>query len=201
MVIDSLKNNLEGVIPVRKHLLQYICIGVTSLLLATSACALAIEGMSDALEKDVLAQKQALAEPETVYYVDVAWGDMQFTYNAGTVIRDWDPTTHSYKESVATAENAWSCVSGANKVTVTNRSNTSILATVTAQIKDEYSGITATVNGGNISLADASEGATLTESGTASEGSATVTLSGALTNTNANKTEIGSVKISISDTQ
>jgi len=184
---------------VKKHLLQYMCAGAASLLLATSVCALTLDGAGGALEKDVVACKEALSEPETVYYVDVTWGDMEFTYNAGTVIREWDPDTHSYKESIATAENAWSCVSGANKVTVTNRSNTSILATVTAQIDEDYSGITAKVNGGSISLADASEGASLTEAGRVSTGSATVSLSGTLTNTKANKTEIGSVKIVISD--
>lgn len=183
----------------KKHLARYICAGVAAAVFATTACALTLGGTGGSLSKDVYVSKEELSEPETVYYVDVAWGDMEFVYNAGTKKLEWDPLTHSYKESIITAENAWSCADGANKVTVTNRSNTSILATVTVQMNDGYGDITASVNGGSISLTDASEGASLTEAGRASFGNATVTLSGELKNTNANKTEIGQVKVTISD--
>ncbi len=175
----------------KKHFIRYICAGVAATVFATTACALALSGTDGSLSKDVLARKEELAEPETVYYVDITWGDMEFVYNAGTKKLEWDPLTHSYKESILTSENAWSCADGANRITVTNRSNTSILATVTAQMNDGYGDIAASVNGGSISLEDASEGASLTEAGRVSSGYATVTLSGELKNTNANKTEVG----------
>ena len=185
----------------RKHLLCYTLAIVLAALFATTIWASTLDDAGSIGEKDVFAEKEVLAEAETVYYVDVVWGDMEFDYNAGTVIKTWNPLKHSYEESILTPENAWSCASGANKVTLTNRSNKAIIATVAAEINEEYSGITATVEGERIPLDDASAGASLTEAGTASTGSATVTLSGKLENTNANKTEIGNVKITISDAE
>ena len=183
----------------KKHLIRFVCISLVASVFATAACALALSGDGGSLSKDVLVCKEALAEPETVYYVDVSWGDMEFVYNAGTLVKEWDPETHSYTERVVTEDTAWTCSTGANKVTVTNRSNTAILATVTAQINDGYEGITATVDGGSLVLADASRGATLTQTGSVSSDSATITLSGKLKNSNANKTNIGQVKITITD--
>lgn len=55
----------------------------------------------------------------TVYYVDITWGSMEFTYTdaaEGT----WNPQDHTYDNSTAAA---WSCADGANKITVTNHSN------------------------------------------------------------------------------
>lgn len=183
----------------KKHLIRLICLSLAASAFATAACALALSGDSGSLSKDVLVRKEALAEPETVYYVDVSWGDMEFVYNAGTLVREWDPETHSYTERVVTEDTAWTCSTGANKVTVTNRSNTAISATITAQINEEYEGVIATVDGGSLILADASAGASLTQAGSVSSDSATIYLSGELKNSNANKTDIGQVKITITD--
>lgn len=185
----------------KKQLLCYALSVLFAAFCPTTMFAAALEDIGGALQKDVFAEKEALAEADTVYYVDVVWGDMEFEYNAGTVVKTWNPETHSYTEEIVNAENAWSCASGANMVTLTNRSNASILAKVTAEISEDYSGITATVDGESLELSDASEGATLTEAGNASTASATITLSGKLTNENANKTEIGTVKITISDAE
>ena len=183
----------------KKRLLCYTLAVLFAAFCPTTMFAAALEDIGGALQKDVFAEKEALAEADTVYYVDVVWGDMEFEYNAGTVVKTWNPETHSYEEEIVTAETAWSCASGSNKVTLTNHSNTSILATVTAEISEDYSEITATVDGESLELSDASEGATFTEPGAVSTGSATIKLSGKLTNENANKTEIGTVRITISD--
>ena len=125
----------------------------------------------------------------TVYSVDVSWGSMEFTYTDGAVSKKWNPSTHQYTESVG--EGSWSNQDGANKVTVTNRSNKALTATV--------EGITAKVDKASLSLADASIGATTTVAGTASTESTTISLSGALTDKNANKATIGSVTVKIAD--
>ena len=84
-------------------------------------------------------------------------------------------------------------------MTVTNRSNKALTSTVEAATSDSYKGITAKVGNASLSLADASIGATTTEAGTASTASATISLSGALTDKNANKATIGSVTVKIAD--
>lgn len=133
----------------------------------------------------------------TVYSVDVSWGSMEFTYTDGAVSKKWNPSTHQYTESVG--EGSWSNQDGANKVTVTNRSNKALTATVEAATSDSYAGITAKVDKASLSLADASTGATTTVAGTASTASTTISLSGALTDKNANKAKIGSVTVKIAD--
>ncbi len=52
---------------------------------------------------------------DTVYYVELSWGGMDFYYDA-----TWNPGTHQY-DSVE-----WTCAENANKITITNRSNSAI---------------------------------------------------------------------------
>ena len=140
---------------------------------------------------------QPEGEAATVYSVDVSWGSMEFTYTDGAVSKIWNPSTHQYTESVG--EGSWSNQDGANKVTVTNRSNKALTATVEAATSGSYTGITAKVNNASLSLADASIGASTTVAGTASTASTTISLSGALTDKTANKATIGSVTVKIAD--
>lgn len=134
-------------------------------------------------------------EAKTVYSVDVSWGSMEFTYTDGAVTKTWNPSTHQYSESVG--KGSWSNQDGANKVTVTNRSNKALTATVATSVS--YAGITAKVDTASLRLADASSGASTTVAGTASTASTTISLSGALTDKNANKATIGSVTVKIAD--
>lgn len=62
-----------------------------------------------------------------VISVDVSWGSMSFTYN-DTVEGTWDDDTHSFVDAKAAH---WSCVTDANKITVTNHSNTAVEAQLT----------------------------------------------------------------------
>lgn len=140
---------------------------------------------------------QPEGEVATVYAVDVSWGSMEFTYTDGAVSKTWNPSTHQYTESVG--EGSWSNQDGANKVTVTNRSNKALTATVEAATSGSYTGITAKVDNDSLSLKDASIGATTAVAGTASTASTTISLSGALTDKNANKAKIGSVTVKIAD--
>lgn len=141
---------------------------------------------------------QPEGEVKTVYSVDVSWGSMEFTYTGGAVSKTWNPSTHQYTESVGGG--SWSNQDGANKVTVTNRSNKALTATVEAAISDSYKeGITVQVGNASLSLEDASSGATTAVAGHPSTASTTISLSGALTDKNANKATIGSVTVSITD--
>lgn len=140
---------------------------------------------------------QPEGEAATVYSVDVSWGSMEFTYTAGAVSKTWDPSTHQYNESVG--EGSWSNQDGANKVTVTNRSNKALTATVEAATSGSYTDITAKVDKASLSLEDASIAATTTKPGHPSTASTTISLSGALTDKNANKATIGSVTVKIAD--
>ena len=134
-------------------------------------------------------------EAATVYSVDVSWGSMEFTYTDGAVTKTWNPSTHQYNESFG--DGSWSNHDGANKVTVTNRSNKALTATVEAATSASYAGITAKVDNASLSLEDASSGATTEVAGSASTASATISLSGALTDKNANKAKIGSITVTI----
>lgn len=138
-----------------------------------------------------------VSEAGTVYSVDVLWGSMEFTYTDGAAVKTWDPATHQY--TVSTGEGSWSNADGANKVTITNRSNKALTATVAAATTDGYKDITATVDKSSLSLSDASINATTEVAGTASTAFAMISLSGALTDENANKTIIGSVTVTIAD--
>lgn len=140
---------------------------------------------------------ESVSEPGTVYSVEVSWGSMEFTYTDGATVKTWDPSTHTYVDTAGTG--SWSNADGANKVTVTNRSNKALIATVAAATTGAYTGITATVDKPSLSLADASIGASTTVAGTASTAVAMISLSGALTDTNANKSTIGSVTVTIAD--
>lgn len=84
-------------------------------------------------------------------------------------------------------------------MTVTNRSNKALTATVEAATSDPYAGITAKADKASLSLEDASFGATTTKPGHPSTASTTISLSGALTDKNANKATIGSVTVKIAD--
>ena len=59
-----------------------------------------------------------------VYSVDVAWADLEFTYNAGT--EKWNPTAHDYTTSNDDGE--WTNTNGS--ITVTNHSNADVAVTV-----------------------------------------------------------------------
>ena len=136
-------------------------------------------------------------EAATVYSVDVSWGSMEFTYTDGAVSKKWNPSTHQYMESVGKGN--WSNQDGANKVTVTNRSNKALTATVKAATSSSYAGITAKADKASLSLEDASIGATTTKPGHPSTASTTISLSGALKDKTANKATIGSVTVKIVD--
>ena len=140
---------------------------------------------------DIKATYQAGKEnTATVYSVDVEWGSLEYTYSSG-VTRSWDPTTLKYKEASGTS--SWTCQDGADQITVTNNSNADITASLAYAKTD--SNITGTFSNSKIGLKSA-EGTNVGES---PSGTTTLSLKGALSDTTAEKQEIGNVTVTISD--
>ena len=140
---------------------------------------------------DIKATYQAGKEnTDTVYSVDVKWGSLEYTYSSG-VTKSWDPTTLKYKETSGTS--SWTCQEGANQITVTNNSNADITASLAYDKTD--SNITGTFTNSKIGLKSA-EGTNVGESPSETT---TLSLNGALSDTTAEKKEIGNVTVTISD--
>lgn len=124
----------------------------------------------------------------TVYNVDVSWGSMEFTYT-DKYIGDWNPETHEFINSVPAS---WSCDADANKIVVTNHSNTAISASVSYAPKTEFSGITGEFTKSKLDIPSAVG----TEVAAAPNASSLLTLKGDLSEGVSNKT-IGTVTVSI----
>lgn len=128
----------------------------------------------------------------TVYSVDIVWGSMEFTYYAGGTTRVWDPDTHTYTE--VTGQSQWSCTEGANRITITNHSNTAVIANLAYSPIDGFNSITGTFDQSSISLEAPIEGSDVS---TAPTGSVYLTLSGELSEHVTTKMQIGSITIAI----
>ena len=146
---------------------------------------------ADDSSADIKATYQAGKEnTDTVYSVDVKWGSLEYTYSSG-VTKSWDPKTLKYKETSGTS--SWTCQDGADQITVTNNSNADITASLA--YAETGSNITGTFTNSKIGLKSA-EGTNV--GGSPSE-TTTLSLKGALSNTTAEKQEIGNVTVTISD--
>ncbi|MBR2987868.1 MAG: hypothetical protein IKC63_07590 [Clostridia bacterium] len=92
-----------------------------------------------------------------VISVDVAWGSMSFTYQ-DTDEGKWNDKTHKYDDVV---DAYWTCAADANKITVTNHSNTPVEATLTftkaegTNIEGAFTETVGTANDGVMALATA----------------------------------------------
>ncbi len=127
----------------------------------------------------------------TVYSVDIAWGDMAFTYTAGSA-GTWDPATHSVAGGTS---GAWTPDSSdGNKITVTNHSNAEVTASLTYTPVAAFSGITGTFSNATLNLATAVG----TAVSAAPSNYTTLSLSGALASGTADNTKIGTITVTLS---
>lgn len=159
---------------------------------------LAAQVRSSANSHKVRATYKAGEKADTVYSVDVSWGSLEFTYTDQSE-GVWNPTTHMYESKT---EAGWSCEEGADKVTVTNHSNAAVDAALSYQSAAGYNAITAsfaetsgTENDNKLEL-EAADNTTVANAPTAF---AKISLKGALENTTAAKTAIGTVTVTIVD--
>lgn len=103
----------------------------------------------------------------TVYCVDITWSDLDFTYHAEKEL-EWDPDTLTYTEK--TVSSRWE---GEGTITITNRSNTDIIALPKYSSASGYSDARMNFGSGVFEVASA-------ESGTAYTTTITVTPLGSL---------------------
>lgn len=88
--------------------------------------------------KDVTATYTKGTASDVIYSVDVTWGSMEFNYTApaqGT----WNPESHSYDD--AETAGRWSYETDANKITVTNHSNSEVTVGLSYTAKEGYEAV------------------------------------------------------------
>ena len=125
----------------------------------------------------------------TVYSVDIAWGDMEFTYTAAAGV--WDPVTHTITGADG---GTWSATNtGGNQIKVTNHSNTAVTATFSYAAASGYEGISGSFDKTSLDLATAVG----TEVSNAPSDSAALSLSGALASTATTSTKIGTITVTL----
>lgn len=102
----------------------------------------------------VTARYAASASTETVYSVDITWGNMIFTYSESGV-RTWNPENHTY---TANKSGGWDKTTA--DITVTNHSNADVTVklTYTADTANGNTGVTCTLSNAGGILAAGTEG-------------------------------------------
>ncbi len=123
-----------------------------------------------------------------VISIDIAWGEMQFTYNVNGS-KDWNAVNHQYVDNVS---ESWTAKG--NDVTVTNHSNVAIKAELSFATESAYDGITGSFGENATLLLDTAVG---TAKEAAPSATANLTLSGALASTVTNITKVGTITVKI----
>ena len=124
-----------------------------------------------------------------VYSVDITWGDMAFTYTAEAGI--WDPTTHKTTDAEG---GVWTVdKEGGNTITVTNHSNTGVTAAFSYAAASGFEGISGSFDNAQLDLRTA-VGTAVDE---APNGTAALSLSGALGSTTTDNTKIGTITVTL----
>lgn len=125
----------------------------------------------------------------TVYSVDITWGDMAFTYTAEAGI--WDPATHKTTDAEG---GVWTVdKEGGNTITVTNHSNTGVTAAFSYAAADGFGDISGSFDHDSLTLQTA-VGTAVDE---APNGTAALSLSGALGSTTTDNTKIGTITVTL----
>lgn len=173
-----------------KKLTAVAMTGMMVLGMGTSVCAASPITQIDGTDtNDVRATYVAHTTAQTVYSVDIEWGNMQYTYtidSEGT----WDPETHSFTNA---SEGKWTCSEGANKVKVTNHSNAAVKAAFSYAPEEDYNTVTGNFNKETADLPTA-EGTKVSE---APKDTATLSLDGALKKNVPTATKIGTATVTL----
>lgn len=176
-----------------KKLTAVAMTGMMVLGMGTSVCAASpITDIGGSDTNDVKATYATNGQAETVYSVDIEWGNMEYTYTIESEGR-WNPDTHDFVGK--SAEGKWTCLDGADKVKVTNHSNAAVDAEFKYEAEGEYKGITGSFNSDTVNLATA-EGTTVDE---APNETVKLTLDGALDKNVKTHTKIGTATVTLSE--
>ena len=168
-----------------------LSLAAVSVFAASTTTKNTINQSTGSASHDVKATYVAGSAGGTVYSVDITWGDMEFTYKAGSE-GTWNPEPHTTSGSSA---GQWTVNNeGGNKIVVTNHSNAAITATLTYTPASGYNGISGSFGEkGSINLVTAVG----TEVNNAPTDTAYLTLSGELDSNTANSTKIGTITVVI----
>lgn len=124
-----------------------------------------------------------------VYSVDIAWGDMAFTYTAAA--GTWDPANHTYTGAEG---GVWTVdKDGGNTITVTNHSNTDVTAEFRYAAADGFGDISGSFDHDSLTLQTA-VGTTVEA---APKATTSLSLNGALGSTTADNTKIGTITVTL----
>lgn len=126
----------------------------------------------------------------TRYSVDISWKGLNFTYN-GDFKGTWNTEKHEYENAIAAG---WT--SGSGTITITNHSNTDIIATPSYTAEEDYKSADMKFSVSALKVETADNGVD-GASGTAVTKQITVSPSGSLPE-KANNSIIGRITISIS---
>lgn len=151
------------------------------------------EEVPETKEKNITVDyKNEQPVPNTVFKIDVTWGNMEFEYSNGTK-KVWDPGSHTFTETSGGTV-GWSCKdANDNIIKVTNHSNTAIRVMLSYESEAQYSAITGSFDKNTFSVASAVG----SDSGAAPTGEASLTLTGALSDTAAAKAQLGKITLNV----
>lgn len=127
----------------------------------------------------------------TVFSVDVEWSAMNFTYQAPKWAQ-WDAENHKYTDAVS---GGWT---GSGTVTITNHSNVALDVTPGYTMNSGYADTILVFKDGDTAINGAMIVASAADTNAAVEKTITVTADGKLAS-GASQTEIGSVKVTIAE--
>ena len=177
-----------------KKLTAVAMTGMMVLGMGTSVCAASpITQIGGTDTNDVKATYSANTKAETVYSVDIEWGNMQYTYtidSEGT----WDPKTHAFTDA---SDGKWTCSEGADEVKVTNHSNAAVKAAFSYTPEADYNTITGNFDKKTADLPTAED----TEVSEAPTDTATLSLNGALKKNVTTPTKIGTATVTLSEVE
>lgn len=176
-----------------KKLTAVAMTGMMVLGMGTSVCAaepITITKNGGTASQEVKAKYTANQVAETVYSVDIAWGNMEYTYTIESEGR-WNPKTHEFDEKSGTGR--WTCSDGADKVKVTNHSNAAVNAEFDYEAEGEYKGITGSFVDSTVNL-ETAEGTTVDQ---APNKTVQLTLTGALDKNVKTHTKIGTATVTL----
>lgn len=174
-----------------KKLTAVAMTGMMVLGMGTSVCAASpITKIGGTDTNDVKATYATNGQAETVYSVDIEWGNMEYTYtidSEGT----WNPDTHQFDGK--SQEGRWSCSEGADEVKVTNHSNAAVKAAFSYAPEADYNTITGNFDKETADLPTAED----TKVSEAPNDTATLSLNGALKKNVPTATKIGTATVTL----
>lgn len=173
--------------------MKKLSILILSILLALSlsvtAWAITVDDVTQPTTIPVTATYEATSNGETVYSVDISWGSMAFTYQAGGDI--WNPKTHQYDST----DSGWIYDEGANQITIKNHSN--IYLNCDLNFQSSLDSVTGELSDYSLYIDNAER----TSPTSPPTGTATLTLNGTLSSNTGNATQIGTITVTISEAQ